>query len=51
MTAQHPRGRPPGTTKREHELIAKRLLSEQGLDETTVEQIASAAGISGRTLF
>ncbi|NKY59166.1 mycofactocin system transcriptional regulator [Nocardia flavorosea] len=51
VTAQHPRGRPRGTTKRELELIAMRLFSEQGFDETTVEQIAAAAGISGRTFF
>ncbi|WP_280458440.1 MULTISPECIES: mycofactocin system transcriptional regulator [Nocardia] len=51
MTAQHPRGRPRGTTKRALELIAMRLFSEQGFDETTVEQIAAAAGISGRTFF
>ncbi|MEV6428210.1 mycofactocin system transcriptional regulator [Nocardia sp. NPDC051463] len=45
------RGRPRGTTKRELELIAMRLFTEQGFDETTVEQIAAAAGISGRTFF
>jgi TetR/AcrR family transcriptional regulator, regulator of mycofactocin system len=45
------RGRPRGTTKRELELIAMRLFSEQGFDDTTVEQIAAAAGISGRTFF
>lgn len=45
------RGRPRGTTKRQLELIAMRLFSEQGFDETTVEQIAAAAGISGRTFF
>lgn len=51
MTAHSTRGRPRGTTKRELELIAMRLFSEQGFDETTVEQIAAAAGISGRTFF
>ncbi|WP_280259517.1 TetR family transcriptional regulator, partial [Nocardia abscessus] len=45
------RGRPRGTTKRDLELIAMRLFTEQGFDETTVEQIAAAAGISGRTFF
>ncbi|WP_228001216.1 mycofactocin system transcriptional regulator [Nocardia australiensis] len=45
------RGRPRGTDKRQLELIAMRLFTEQGFDETTVEQIAAAAGISGRTFF
>ncbi|MGW0249675.1 mycofactocin system transcriptional regulator [Nocardia goodfellowii] len=45
------RGRPRGTTKRELELIAMRLFSAHGFDNTTVEQIAAAAGISGRTFF
>ncbi|WP_054813074.1 mycofactocin system transcriptional regulator [Nocardia arizonensis] len=45
------RGRPRGTSKRELELIAMRLFSEQGFDNTTVEQIAAAAGVSGRTFF
>ncbi|BDT90585.1 mycofactocin system transcriptional regulator [Nocardia sputorum] len=45
------RGRPRGTTKRELEVIAMRLFSEQGFDETTVDEIAAAAGISGRTFF
>ncbi|MFF3223805.1 mycofactocin system transcriptional regulator [Nocardia suismassiliense] len=51
MTARTTRGRPRGTTKRELELIAMRLFTEQGFDDTTVEQIAAAAGISGRTFF
>ncbi|MFI6772717.1 mycofactocin system transcriptional regulator [Nocardia sp. NPDC050412] len=51
MTDAKVRGRPRGTTKRELELIAMRLFTEQGFDETTVEQIAAAAGISGRTFF
>ncbi|WP_309234398.1 mycofactocin system transcriptional regulator [Nocardia sp. XZ_19_385] len=45
------RGRPRGTTKRELELIAMRMFSAHGFDNTTVEQIAAAAGISGRTFF
>ncbi|MEU7629623.1 mycofactocin system transcriptional regulator [Nocardia sp. NPDC049220] len=48
---QATRGRPRGTSKRELELIAMRLFTEQGFDDTTVEQIATAAGISGRTFF
>ncbi|WP_433715567.1 mycofactocin system transcriptional regulator [Nocardia sp. CA-084685] len=51
MTDAKVRGRPRGTTKRELELIAMRLFTEQGFAETTVEQIAAAAGISGRTFF
>jgi mycofactocin system transcriptional regulator len=45
------RGRPPGTSARELELVALRLFSEQGFDETTVEQIAAGAGVSRRTFF
>ncbi|MGW4366424.1 mycofactocin system transcriptional regulator [Nocardia takedensis] len=53
MTTSGPagRGRPRGTSKRELELIAMRLFSAQGFDDTTVEQIAAAAGVSGRTFF
>ncbi|MFI6166765.1 mycofactocin system transcriptional regulator [Nocardia sp. NPDC051052] len=51
MTARTTRGRPRGTSKRELELIALRLFTEQGFEDTTVEQIAAAAGISGRTFF
>jgi mycofactocin system transcriptional regulator len=47
----HRRGRPPGTTARELELIALRLFAEHGFAETTVEQIAAAAGVSRRTFF
>ncbi|WP_067848669.1 mycofactocin system transcriptional regulator [Nocardia lijiangensis] len=51
MTTRTTRGRPRGTTKRELEVIALRLFAEQGFDDTTVDQIAAAAGISGRTFF
>jgi TetR/AcrR family transcriptional regulator, regulator of mycofactocin system len=45
------RGRPPGTSRRELELIALRLFTDQGFDSTTIEQIAAAAGVSKRTFF
>jgi mycofactocin system transcriptional regulator len=45
------RGRPPGTSRRELELIALRLFTEQGFDETTIDQIAGEAGVSRRTFF
>lgn len=45
------RGRPPCTSARELEMIALRLFTAQGFDETTVDQIAAAAGVSRRTFF
>jgi TetR/AcrR family transcriptional regulator, regulator of mycofactocin system len=45
------RGRPPGTSARELELISLRMFTENGFDETTVERIAAAAGVSKRTFF
>src|SRR5437763_16505683 len=52
MVAAEPRrGRPPGTSRRQLELIALRLFTERGFDETTIEQIAAAAGVSRRTFF
>ena len=45
------RGRPPGTTRRELELISLRLFTDQGYEETTIEQIAQAAGVNRRTFF
>jgi mycofactocin system transcriptional regulator len=52
MVAAEPRrGRPPGTSRRQLELIALRLFTEQGFDQTTIGQIAAAAGVSRRTFF
>jgi TetR/AcrR family transcriptional regulator, regulator of mycofactocin system len=45
------RGRPPGTSARELEVIALRLFTELGFEVTTVERIAAAAGVSKRTFF
>lgn len=45
------RGRPPSTNPRDLEVIALELFSEQGFDETTVEDIASSAQVSTRTFF
>ena len=50
MTATR-RGRPPGTSRRELELIALRLFTERGFDETTIDHIAAEAGVSRRTFF
>jgi mycofactocin system transcriptional regulator len=45
------RGRPPGTSRRELEVIALRLFTAEGFDETTVDQIAAGAGVSRRAFF
>ena len=45
------RGRPPGTSRRELEVIALRLFAAKGFDETTVDQIAAGAGVSRRAFF
>lgn len=50
-TAGARRGRPPGTSRRELELIALRLFTDQGFEATTIEQIAAEAGVSKRTFF
>jgi len=45
------RGRPRATSARELQLIALRLFSGQGFENTTIEQIAAEAGVSERTFF
>lgn len=44
-------GRPPRTSRRQLELVALRLFAEEGFDETTVDRVAAAAGVSRRTFF
>jgi mycofactocin system transcriptional regulator len=52
VEAESPRrGRPPRTSARELELIALRLFTECGFDNTTIEQITNEAGVSERTFF
>jgi TetR/AcrR family transcriptional regulator, regulator of mycofactocin system len=50
-TAGVRRGRPPGTSARDLELVALRLFAERGFDDTTVDDIAAGAGVSRRTFF
>jgi TetR/AcrR family transcriptional regulator, regulator of mycofactocin system len=45
------RGRPPGTSARELELISLRLFTRDGFEDTPVERIAAEAGVSRRTFF
>ncbi|MBE7187811.1 mycofactocin system transcriptional regulator [Jatrophihabitans endophyticus] len=45
------RGRPPGTSARALEVIALELFTTHGFDETTIDHIAAAAGVSKRTFF
>ena len=44
-------GRPPSTTHRDIERVAVALFAGKGFDQTTVEDVAAAAGIGRRTLF
>jgi mycofactocin system transcriptional regulator len=44
-------GRPPQTSMRAIELVALDLFTTQGFEQTTVDQIATGAGVSRRTFF
>ena len=44
-------GRPPGTSRRAVSRTALEMFAERGFDETTVDDIADALGVSRRTLF
>jgi mycofactocin system transcriptional regulator len=44
-------GRPAVTTRGELELVALELFAERGFDQTTVDDLAEAAGIGRRTFF
>jgi TetR/AcrR family transcriptional regulator, regulator of mycofactocin system len=44
-------GRPPATTRGQIEAAAFALFARKGFEETTVEDIAAAAGIGRRTFF
>ena len=45
------RGRPRSTSRRDLQSIALRLFTVQGFENTTIEQIATEAGVSERTFF
>jgi TetR/AcrR family transcriptional regulator, regulator of mycofactocin system len=45
------RGRPRATSRGELKEIALRLFADNGFEDTTIEQIAAAAGVSERTFF
>jgi len=45
------RGRPLATSAREFERVTLELFLEHGYDQTTVDMIAAAAGVSRRTFF
>lgn len=45
------RGRPPSTTPERIAHVALELFAREGFDETTVDEIAAAAGIGRRTFF
>jgi TetR/AcrR family transcriptional regulator, regulator of mycofactocin system len=45
------RGRPPSTSRAELERLTLELFLDNGFDNTTVEDVATAAGIGRRTFF
>jgi len=45
------RGRRPSTTREEVARASLDLFNRQGYDQTTVDQIAAAVGVSRRTFF
>lgn len=45
------RGRPPATSHQDIEQVALDLFAREGFEETTVEDIAAAAGVHRRTMF
>ena len=51
MGADHRLGRPPVTSRAELEQIALDLFIRNGFNETTLDDIAAAAGIARRTFF
>ena len=51
MEADHRLGRPPVTSRTELEQIALDLFIRNGFNETTLDDIAAAAGIARRTFF
>jgi TetR/AcrR family transcriptional regulator, regulator of mycofactocin system len=44
-------GRPPGTSRRAVSRTALEMFAERGFEDTTVDDIAEALGVSRRTLF
>jgi len=44
-------GRPPGTSRGAVTRTALEMFAERGFEETTVDDIADALGVSRRTLF
>lgn len=51
MSARTAYGRPPVTTHQAIEQCAFDLFERQGFDETTMDDVATAVGVSRRTLF